>query len=292
MIALRLPAIVEHAFRALVFLVAVSAFAWVAAYWVWRITEPKATSVLVQQETDWSARILAGDALGFTLAEPPPVSQSVVPGLVETRFKLMGIARSPGTAGRTDAQALFKVDNRRILWLRVGEALEPGVALTAIEANAVRLARDGKEVRLLLRETTVPATRSGSAINRSIATRETVPASTTTACKLAPEQRGRAYVLRPEIVDGVMRERSGWADLFKPTAEGVQVQNPGGTGAMLGLYSNDLLSKADGAQLGGADDVLRLILQPLARNGSVIVTGSRGGQPREWIYAGMGCLPR
>ena len=112
------------------------------------------------------------------------------------------------------------------------------------------------------------------------------------ACKLAPEQRARAYVLRPEIVDGVMRERNGWTDLFKPAADGLLVQNPGGTGALLGLYSNDILSKADGAQLSGPDDVLRLVLQPLARNESVVVTGSRGGQSREWIYAGMNCLPR
>ena len=76
------------------------------------------------------------------------------------------------------------------------------------------------------------------------------------------------------------------------SAEGVLVQNPGGTGAMLGLYANDLLAKADGAQLTGPEDVLRLVLQPLARNGSVIVSGSRGGQPREWIYAGMTCLQR
>ena len=112
------------------------------------------------------------------------------------------------------------------------------------------------------------------------------------ACKLAAEQRSRAYILRPEIVDGVMRERAGWAELFKPTAEGVLVQNPGGTGAMLGLYANDLLAHADGAQLASAEDILRLVLQPLARNGSVIVTGARGGLPREWIYAGMTCLQR
>ena len=61
---------------------------------------------------------------------------------------------------------------------------------------------------------------------------------------------------------------------------------------VLGLYGNDLLSKADGAQLSSIDDLLRLVLQPLARNESVIVTGSRGGQPREWIYAGMNCLAR
>ena len=90
----------------------------------------------------------------------------------------------------------------------------------------------------------------------------------------------------------MMSERSSWSDLFKPTANGLVVSNPGGTGAMLGLYGNDVLSKADGAQLGSVDDMLRLVLQPLARNESVVVTGSRAGQPREWIYAGMNCIAR
>jgi len=61
---------------------------------------------------------------------------------------------------------------------------------------------------------------------------------------------------------------------------------------MLGLYSNDILTRADGAQLGGLDDVLRLVLQPLSRNESVVVSGLRSGQPREWIYAGVNCLAR
>src|SRR5438093_598635 len=77
------------------------------------------------------------------------------------------------------------------------------------------------------------------------------------SCKLQPDQRVRAYVLRPEIIDSVLRERTGWGDLFRASAGGLVVQNPGGTGAMLGLYGNDVLSKADGAQLSTTDDVLR-----------------------------------
>jgi S1-C subfamily serine protease len=80
--------------------------------------------------------------------------------------------------------------------------------------------------------------------------------------------------------------------LFKPAGIGLLVQNPGGTGAMLGLYGNDMLMKADGAQLGNLDDVVRLVLEPLSRNESVVVSGARSGQPREWIYAGVNCLAR
>lgn len=292
MIAWRLPGSLARVFQALVFLCALGVFAWVAAYWIWRAAEPPTAPALVRQDTDWSARILSGSALGFTRAEPALTPQPTTPGAAEGRIRLMGIAREPGDRRRTAARALFKIDNKRILWLRVGEELDPGITLAAVDADGVRLARDGREIRLPLRERGQTATRAASAAPSTNVARAPLPAPAASACKLAPEQRARAYVLRPEIVDGVMRERSGWTDLFKPAAGGLLVQNPGGTGAMLGLYSNDVLSKADGAQLSGPDDVLRLILQPLARNESVIVTGARGGQAREWIYAGMSCLLR
>jgi hypothetical protein len=289
-IALPLPGFLPRVSRALIFLCALAVFAWVAAYWIWRAAEPSVAPALVQQDTDWSARILSGSALGFTRAEPALTQQPTISSAVEGRIRLMGIAREPGDHGQKASQALFKIDNKRILWLRVGEELEPGNTLAAVDADGVRLLRDGKEIRLPLRERGQSAARTKSAAPSTNVAKAPSPAAN--ACKLAPEQRTRAYVLRPEIVDGVMRERSGWTDLFKSAADGLLVQNPGGTGAMLGLYSNDILSKADGAQLSGPDDVLRLILQPLARNESVIVTGWRGGQSREWIYAGMSCLPR
>ena len=124
MIALRLPATLARVFQALVFLCALALFAWVAAYWIWRVAEPAASPALVPQETDWSARILSGGALGFARFEPSTTSPTITPSVVEGRIRLMGIAREPRDSGRNAAQALFKVDSKRILWLRVGEALD------------------------------------------------------------------------------------------------------------------------------------------------------------------------
>lgn len=291
MIALRFPGALLRGIQALLIVLAMGAFAWAAAHWIWRAAAPAAAPALVQQDSDWSARITSGSALGFSRAEPAALAPApATPGNLEGRIRLLGIAREAGGREHNGAQALFKIDNRRILWLRPGDELDAGYKLAAVDADGVRITHDGRDIRLPLREPRAPASRPGTPL--SAPARLQVPQPVADACKLAPEQRSRAYVLRPEIVDGVMRERAGWAELFKATAEGVLVQNPGGTGAMLGLYANDLLSKADGAQLSGAEDVLRLILQPLARNGSVIVTGARGGQPREWIYAGMTCLQR
>jgi hypothetical protein len=291
-IALQLPGFLARVSRALVLLCALGVFAWVAAYWIWRAAEPSMTPPLARQDTDWSGRILSGSALGFARAEPAQTQQAATASsAVDGRIRLMGIAREPGNRARNAAQALFKIDSKRILWLRPGEELDPGIVLSAVDADGVRLARDGKEIRLPLREPRAPpAARIASTAPSINGPKVQAPAAA--ACKLALEQRARAYVLRPEIVDSVMREKSGWTDLFKPAADGVLVQNPGGTGAMLGLYGNDVLSKADGAQLSGPDDVQRLVLQPLSRNESVVVTGTRGGQPREWIYAGMNCLLR
>ena len=294
MIALRIPAAPARVLAALMLLCALAAFAWVAAYWIWRAAEPATVPAAMREDTDWSGRILSGSALGFVRTEPAAAAaaapQASAAAAIEGRIRLLGIAREVAGKAKSGGQALFRVDGKRILWLRVGEDLDPGITLAAVDADGVRIASQGREIRLPLRERVPAAPRAAPAPPMAGALR--APASAVDACKLAPEQRARAYVLRPEIVDGVMREKSGWADLFKPVAEGLVVQNPGGTGAMLGLYGNDVLSKADGAQLSGPDDVLRLVLQPLARNESVIVTGARGGQPREWIYAGMNCLAR
>ncbi|MBP8297042.1 MAG: hypothetical protein KAX84_13090 [Burkholderiales bacterium] len=303
MIALRIPAALARVLAALLLLCALAVFAWVAAYWIWRAAEPAAVPVAIREDTDWSGGILSGSALGFVRTEPaaaaatPP--QAAATAAIEGRIRLLGIAREAGGKRKNAGQALFRVDGRRILWLRVGEDLDPGITLAAVDADGVRITREGREIRLPLRERAPAIPRAAPGAPVAVAARAPAtatvaraPATAADACKLAPEQRARAYILRPEIVDGVMREKSGWADLFKPAAEGLVVQNPGGTGAMLGLYGNDVLARADGAQLSGPDDVLRLILQPLARNESVIVTGARGGQPREWIYAGMNCLAR
>ena len=294
MIALRLPGAVIRGLQALLLVLAMGAFAWIAAHWIWRAFTPNAAPVLAQQDSDWAARITSGSALGFSHAEPAALAPAPPPpNILEGRIRLMGIAREAGGGDRSGAQALFKIDNRRILWLRQGDELDPGYKLEAVDADGVRITHNGRNVRLPLREPRAPALRTGTAAAAvAAAPKALAPPIVADACKLAPEQRARAYILRPEIIDGVTRERAGWAELFKATADGVVVQNPGGTGAMLGLYANDVLSKADGAQLSGAEDILRLILQPLARNGSVIVIGTRGGQPREWIYAGMTCLQR
>lgn len=287
--ALRPPAAVVRGMQALLLMLAIGAFAWVAAYWIWRALAPRLTPAPIQQDSGWSARITAGSALGFARAEPTSVAPAPPPpNILEGRIRLMGIAREAGGRDRNGAQALFKIDNRRILWLRLGDELDTGYTLTAVDPDGVRISHDGKDVRLPLREPRIAVARAGA--NNAPAAK--APVRVADACKLAPEQRSRAYILRPEIVDGVLRERAGWSELFKANADGVLVQNPGGTGAMLGLYANDLLAQADGAQLGSTEDILRLILEPLARNGSVIVTGTRGGLPREWIYAGMTCLQR
>ena len=293
MIALRASSFLSRAGQPLAVLCAMGLFAWVAAHWIWRALEPSvATPSVVVGDVDWSARILAGNAFGFTRADAGPASAGGPSTAgIEDRVRLMGLAREPGERSRGASQALFKIDNKRILWLRPGEELDAGIVLAAIDPDGVRLRQDGREVRIPLRGRAgaSPARAPGAVAQGGAVVRASVAGD---ACRLQPEQRARAYVLRPEIVDTVMRERSTWVDLFKPTAVGLVVQNPGGTGAMLGLYGNDLLAKADGAQLGSVDDVLRLVLQPLARNDTVTVTGSRGGQPREWIYAGMNCLPR
>lgn len=292
MIALRAFSLLSRLAQGLVVLFAMSLFAWVTAHWTWRALEPAATPrAAPQADSDWSARILSGSAMGYTRVDPVPQAAASAVAAIDSRIRLLGLAREPGARGKKESQALFKID-KRILWLRPGEELDPGITLAAIDGEGVRLSAGGRDVRLPLRG---PARAAGAGAP-SVAASAPAQAARTNApgdsCKLAPEQRTRAYVLRPEIVDGVMRERSTWADLFKATANGIVVQNPGGTGAMLGLYGNDVLAKAGGAQLSSADDILRLVLQPLSRNESVVVTGTRAGQPREWIYAGMNCLAR
>ena len=160
MIALRLPVFLARVSRAVVLLAALCVFGWVAAYWIWRAIEPPAAPGLVQQDTDWSARILSGSALGFARAEPASTLQPAISSAVQGHIRLMGIAREPGERGQKASQALFKIDGKRILWLRVGEELEPGNVLAAVDADGVRIVRAGKEIRLPLRERRQPAART------------------------------------------------------------------------------------------------------------------------------------
>ena len=273
--------------------IAVGLFCWAAAHWIWRLAEPVQPPRLLQENSNWSSSILSGPALGFVRAETAAAQPVAGAPMPELRIRLMGIALEPADRTQQSARALLRVDAKRVLWLKPGEELEPGVTLRAIEADAVRIVRDGKETRLLLREPRPVAPR-GPAMAAASAPPASAPstAKPVDTCKLTAEQRARAYLLRPEIIEGVMREKNGWTDLFKPAGIGMLVQNPGGTGAMLGLYGNDMLMKADGAQLGSLDDVIRLVLEPLSRNESVVVSGARSGQPREWIYAGVNCLSR
>lgn len=273
---------------------AVAAFCWVAAHWIWRAYEPAPVVSSPPPVGDFAAAILSGPALGYAR---PAVQQAAAAtaavAAVDPKIRLMGIAREPGDRAGRASRALFRID-RRILWLRAGDELDRGVSLAAIDADAVRIVANGRETRLPLREPR-PATPQKAAppgAPPAAAARQATPAPPGDACKLTGEQRSRAYILRPEIIEGVVRERNGWTDLFKPAGVGLAVQNPGGTGAMLGLYGNDILTRADGAQLANLDDVVRLILEPLARNETVVVSGLRGGQPREWIYAGVNCLAR
>jgi hypothetical protein len=274
-------------------LCAVAAFCWIAAHWIWRAYEPAPVVSSPPPVGDFAAAILSGPALGYAR---PAAQQAGAPAVavVDPKIRLMGIAREPGDRVGRESRALFRID-RRILWLRAGDELDRGVTLAAIDADAVRIRANGRETRLPLREPrpAIPQ-KAGTPPGASpaAAARQAPPASAGDTCKLTGEQRSRAYILRPEIIEGVVRERSGWTDLFKPAGVGLAVQNPGGTGAMLGLYGNDILTRADGAQLANLDDVVRLILEPLARNETVVVSGLRGGQPREWIYAGVNCLAR
>jgi hypothetical protein len=273
-------------------LCAVAAFCWIAAHWIWRAYEPAPVVLSPPPVGDFAAAILSGPALGYAR----PVAQPATPAVavVDPKIRLMGIAREPGDRVGRESLALFRID-RRILWLRAGDELDRGVTLAAIDADAVRVMANGRETRLPLREprpAVPPKAATPPGTPPAAAARRAPPASAGDTCKLTGEQRSRAYILRPEIIEGVVRERNGWTDLFKPAGVGLAVQNPGGTGAMLGLYGNDILTRADGAQLANLDDVVRLILEPLARNETVVVSGLRGGQPREWIYAGVNCLAR
>ena len=152
-IALRFPGAVVRGLQALLVVLAMGAFAWVAALWIWRAAEPAVGPVLIQQDSDWSARITAGSALGFARAEPAALVPALPPpNILEGRIRLMGIAREAGGRERNGAQALFKLDNRRILWLRLGDELDTGYTLAAVDPDGVRISHAGKDIRMPLRE--------------------------------------------------------------------------------------------------------------------------------------------
>jgi hypothetical protein len=135
----------------LAWLIAVALFCWVAAQWIWRLAEPVPPSLQLRENSNWSSAILSGPAMGFTRADPAPVASVAAASPSDLRIRLLGIAREPADSTQQSARALFRLD-KRVLWLKPGEELDPGVKLHAIDADGVRIIRDGKETRLLLRE--------------------------------------------------------------------------------------------------------------------------------------------
>jgi S1-C subfamily serine protease len=60
---------------------------------------------------------------------------------------------------------------------------------------------------------------------------------------------------------------------------------------MLGMKSGDRILQSNGIALVSIDDMVTAVVRPLVASQPVRVTGTRDGQPREWLFLNAGACP-
>ena len=82
-----------------------------------------------------------------------------------------------------------------------------------------------------------------------------------------------------------------WSGLLASTGDALVVRDETGLAAMLGMKSGDRVLQSNGIALVTIDDMVTAVVRPLIASQPVHVTGTRDGQPREWLFLNAGACP-
>jgi len=83
-----------------------------------------------------------------------------------------------------------------------------------------------------------------------------------------------------------------WTAMLAPAQGALVVRDETGLAPMLGMKAGDRIAQANGVALGSIDDVLAVVVKPLVASQAVRLSGTRGGQPREWLFLNAGACPQ
>lgn len=113
----------------------------VLAYWTWEWMAPK-QELSVVAKMDIPAATPAADALFGTAGNGGPA-----PAQSSGAIKLLGVAAA---SGKQPGHAVLQADGKRVLAVREGEEVSPGLNLAEVRADHVVLERAGVREKLVL----------------------------------------------------------------------------------------------------------------------------------------------
>ncbi len=270
-------------------LAAIALGAAVMAFWGWRWLGPTADPAPNPPRAErWAPFIQAARLFGEPGAASTPTSAAVaaVPGAVD--FRLLGVLAGRGGAG----EALFRLRTGEARLVRTGEEIERGAVLKVVESNAVVVIQGGSEHRLELRSPSSeasPATPAPAVAAKAPATAAARTPSAT--CTRPAGFPGELFVLRSELLDGMIRQPASWRSLLRAERGALTVADSSGFAGMLGLRVGDRLESANGVVLLSYEDVSAQVLKPLTASRRVLVSGSRDGKSRQWLYVNAATCP-
>ena len=111
------------------------------------------------------------------------------------------------------------------------------------------------------------------------------------ACAPPAGFKGAILRLNAELFQGIIGKPESWAAIVIPDQGALAVRDDSGFVTMLAMKKGDRLLQANGVPLSAPDDVVGAVLRPLASQQAVRVTGTRDGQPREWLLLNAGSCP-
>ncbi len=111
------------------------------------------------------------------------------------------------------------------------------------------------------------------------------------ACVPPANFKGTVLRLNAELFQGIIARPESWTALVVADRGALTVRDESGFVNMLAMKKGDRLEQANGVALAVPDDVIGAVLQPLAAQQPVRITGTRGGAVREWLLLNAGSCP-
>ena len=268
-----------RALVAILTLAAAAAFAIAAAYWATQALAPAAVHIPAAQPADPVAAILASGLMRAPGAAPPaPVPAKDESVLASGDTRLLGVLAERDGHG----YALFRLASGPKL-VAHGQEIAQGATLVAVRPDGITIRDAGGERRVALRGEPAP--------KAPPATVATAKSSRNPACAPPPGFKGAILRLNAELFQGIIGKPESWAAMVVADQGALAVRDDGGFVAMLAMKKGDRLLQANGEPLSAPDDVVGAVLRPLASQQAVRVTGTRDGQPREWLLLNAGSCP-
>ncbi|MEO7744420.1 MAG: type II secretion system protein N [Usitatibacter sp.] len=219
--------------------------AWQLAYWTWTfVSPPRLASAPAQgSEVDLGA-------IARLFGAAPPAGSSAAASTSGLRLKGV-VAPTPGVA----ASAIFSTGSGRDIAVYVGREVQPGVKLSEVHPDHVRVARGGANERIDLELARSSAASSPNAGARQVGFRVNVART-----------GANAFTLSRKELDDALRDPNQLnylGALGTPPGGGVRMeQAPAGSlAAKLGLQPGDIIRKVNGQPVASQGDLARVYTQ-------------------------------